>query len=319
MKKEIIKKRIISTIACAIVSVLVFCYICVVLLPKSESDMFASRVFQGSGYKNEPENSLDIMFFGNSDAYAGIIPAKIYGECGYTSYVCGKPLQTIEGVNAQLKNALETQSPKIVVLETDCLYEERSITINESNLFVSPFLFHSRWKELKRKDFTTMSVQNGTKDISKGYNMDTAVFKCTNTDYMGNSSDQEKPFSKKTMLHLQNFIDICQDNSIQVVFVELPSPCSWSYSRHNYIKGVADEMKIPFIDLNVPTDKYSVDFSKDFRDNGDHLNHNGAVKSTEYIQNFIKENYSGILSDKRNSTEFLQWNETAREYIPSNI
>lgn len=295
------RKQIVHVLSCAMASILIFYYLCMVLSPKSSSDMFAARVFQGSGFKNEPENSLDLMVFGNSDAYAGIIPAKIYSDYGYTSYVCGKSLQTIENAKEMLDEAYKTQSPAIVILETDCLYEENKINVDESKIYLSPFIFHCRWKELNKRDFRCLTKRQSPSDYTKGYIDSDAVFNCKVNNYMGNVNDPPHPIFPKAKESLDSFIKECEENGSKLIFLELPSPCSWGYSRHNYIQSIADEHSIEFIDLNVPNDNYPLDVSTDFRDDGNHLNRNGAEKATEYLSKYIYENYSSILTDKRDS------------------
>ena len=45
------------------------------------------RVFE------EPEQSLDVLFFGHSGLYSAISPMELYKEYGFTSYDCSQPLQ----------------------------------------------------------------------------------------------------------------------------------------------------------------------------------------------------------------------------------
>ena len=55
-----------------------------------------------------------------------------------------------------------------------------------------------------------------------------------------------------------------------------------------------------------------IDWSKDTRDKGDHLNHYGAVKVSEYVADYLKN--SGLLMDHRTDKEFKHWNDAFKAY-----
>ena len=67
-------------------------------------------------YLAEPEDSLDYLYLGSSYAYCDVDPAVIYDQTGLTGYVLAGPEQTLSQTYWYLREALETQSPSLVVL-----------------------------------------------------------------------------------------------------------------------------------------------------------------------------------------------------------
>ena len=70
-----------------------------------------------NGIFGAENNSLDVIFFGDSITFTSIKPVQIWEEQGIASYVCGQSGQIIPEAYNWLKQILEKQSPDIVVLE----------------------------------------------------------------------------------------------------------------------------------------------------------------------------------------------------------
>lgn len=309
------KVKVILTLSgCFFLTAIMYIYMCFVFSPKSINDSGGTSFYRGMGFLAEPENSIEVMVYGNSDVYSGFSPAKLYEEHGYTSYASGTALQTIGDINHLLRKTLKTQKPKVVVLEVDCLYEKRKTGFDDSNFMLSPFVFHARWKELKMRDFYTIPDRTKKYDITKGYVHSDEVYSFKPDDYMGNVDAKPLPIPERNLRELKHFIKICKMNNIEVVFLELPSASSWSYAKHNYIKGIATKINVPFIDLNIKNIDYKIDFARDFRDKGNHMNVHGAERATAYVGNFLNENYSQLLTDKRIDKNFAHWKQVVEHY-----
>ena len=76
----------------------------------------------------------------------------------------------------------------------------------------------------------------------------------------------------------------------------------------------ADENGIPFIDFNLLEKQLKIDWKKDTRDKGMHLNAYGAKKVSDYMGKYLTEHYSlpDLRSDKKLSE---QWEEDYQEYL----
>ena len=78
---------------------------------------------------------------------------------------------------------------------------------------------------------------------------------------------------------------------IQLVIVSAPTTNEWNYGRHLGLEEWARRNKRPYIDFNVQNEKVKINWTRDTRDGGDHLNDYGAEKVTSYIGKYIKDNY----------------------------
>lgn len=308
------KSKLVSISVCLITTIIVYSYLCVVISPKSINDTGGKNFYGGAGFAAEPKGTVDILIYGNSDVYAGVIPALIYKNYGYTSYASGKAMQTIEGINRLLCRTLKKQKPKVVVLEVDCLYEEDKYSFSASNLMIAPFIYHARWKELKIRDFFTFPDRSKMYDITKGYAYSKEICNNKRVNYMGDKNSKPQMISKKNRKQLDCFINTCRENNIKIVFLELPSASSWNYAKSNAIREIAKSKRIPFVDLNIDKDRYAVNFARDFRDEGNHLNIFGAKKATKYMAEFLAHKFRTILVDKRNKGEYYNWNEAIKHY-----
>ena len=68
------------------------------------------------GYYAEPKNTIDVLYFGSSDATAFWIPFKAYEQAGFTSYTYGKSMMRASMFEDMLDEALKTQSPSLVII-----------------------------------------------------------------------------------------------------------------------------------------------------------------------------------------------------------
>lgn len=314
MAINMLTKTFKKIMCCVLLSILIFSAATIVITPKAVSDRGGTMYYQGKGFSAEPENSLDIMFFGNSDVYSGIIPAKLYSDFGCTSYASGATLQTIGKINTLLDEALLKQNPKIVVLDVDCLYQKGASRFDRISFACALFQYHARWKDLKTRDFYTIPKTSSGVDDAKGFVFSNDVVKFDAGDYMGQKDAQDEEISESAKSSVEHFIKKCRESGAQVVFMELPSVTSWTYARHNYITKLASDNDVPFIDMNEGTSSYKSDFSKDFRDEGDHLNAYGAEKATDYIGSYLAEEYPQLMKETKTQAAPTGWNEAVASY-----
>ena len=81
--------------------------------------------------------------------------------------------------------------------------------------------------------------------------------------------------------------------------------------RINYLYNYLDQRGIKYLDFvkEDAVEKYEFDFSHDFYDKS-HTNFCGAVKFTEYVSEYLVENYS--FKDHRGDEKYMQWQEAAK-------
>ena len=134
----------------------------------------------------EPENTIDVLIIGDSESINSINPLRIWEQQGIASYCCGTSLQLLSYSEYFLHQAFKSQSPKIVVLETNEIF--RQVTLDDLLLhqleMVFPlFSFHSRWKVLSFRDISP-NVDFTHMDEEKGYYFSTVIRGADDSEYM---------------------------------------------------------------------------------------------------------------------------------------
>lgn len=257
----------------------------------------------------ERTDSIDVFFIGDSMAYSSFMPIRIWKEKGYTSYVGAIMAERLCDTCAILRTTLETQSPKVVVLETNCLYRYAGLEQDVEDAAGSlagklfPVLkYHARWKNIFSRGGFDEEV--AAEQRAKGFRRRTGQVPYTGGDYMKETDAvREVPYTARK--YLEEILTLCDSKGATLVFVSVPSPKNWNYKKHNGAKQYAEEHNIPFLDLNLMTDELGIDWKTDTKDGGDHLNENGAKKVSDYLGSYLKETYS--LPDRRNDSLYADW------------
>lgn len=306
-------KKISASIAFLLIFVILLLVSSYVFMPKNNLKEFGMDDTAANGILGEKSDTIDVLVLGDSEAYSSITPMQIWNDYGYTTYVCATSAQYLSYSENLLKQAFRKQKPKLVILETNAIYREmkfeNSIMTKAENYF-SVFKYHDRWKNMSRNDFLGKVEYTWTDDF-KGYYYNSNTVKSDNLDYMKPTDEAEQimPINKS---YVKNMADFCKENGADFLLVSTPSTKNWNYKRHNGIEKLAKELNLNYIDLNTGDTKVDIDWSKDTRDKGDHLNHSGAVKTTRFLGQYIKNNYS--FPDKRKNAEYSKWNEALERY-----
>lgn len=288
-----------------------------VVKPKDNTPASGIKEPETRAVYTERDNSLDVIAIGNSDIYAAYTPMQLWKDYGLASYVCGEPGQRVYEAYYLLKSVLEHQSPKVVVYETDEIFQNANPAKEREKVIFAGladkfpvFQYHNRWKMIKPEDFTG-KVKYTFDNFWKGFRYTDQVDAYLGKRYMRKRKRNTK-IDPIPRYYLDKIVALCRDKGIQLVFVEVPSANSWNYKRHHTVAQYAKENEIPFLDLNKPGKEYKVDWSSDTRDKGDHMNYIGARKVTAYLGKYLKKNY--ILPDRRKDPAYAEWNVDLQKY-----
>lgn len=290
-------------------------------------------------FLSEPDNSIDVVCIGNSDIYSAFVPAYLWDNYGYTSTVIGSPRQTTLRSYMIMQDLLEKQSPKVMIIETDMLYDEEDdkeipeendknenvikrtiLTVTDEEKLkevitskFTVFLVHDHWKNLTLDNLKNAFKSDKAKTVDHGYNFSNDIVEVEPTDYM-KKTDEVKHVRAEHKAYLDDMVKLCRENNIEVVFAQVPSVNSWSYAKHNAAQQLADSYGVKFIDFNLLTDEIGLNWKTDFRDEGNHLNYDGALKTTAYFAEFIRNEYSDVLTDRRNDSTYDYWHSYNDEF-----
>ncbi|MCH4207925.1 MAG: hypothetical protein LKF79_06675 [Solobacterium sp.] len=281
--------------------------------PKDNSPYGGTENSQNWGFLSEPSNSIDVYVVGNSNAGAAWSPMEAWKDQGMTSYVSAGPWQNIAQAYHLFTSAVKSQHPKVVVFETDELFTHKDNLGTSAIEETFPLLkYHDRWKQFK---FSTLFEKTSYTYVycAKGQTVRSTAKAYTGDDYMTADSGTET-ISNSYRWYLDRIVSDCKKEGIQLVLVEMPSASSWNMKRHNTVQQYADEHGLQFIDTNIASDSYKVNWTMDTRDGGDHLNWYGASKLTRYLSGVISTTYNteDHRKDKAYSTE---WNKDFALYL----
>lgn len=317
-------KKIIKLFVFCILSVMFCCIIHNVFMFKSRDGIYNLDAF----YKQE-ENSIDLLIVGSSHTTVDIDSGLLWDESGISSYTLWGSGQPIWNSYFYMKEALKTQTPKLIILEGYTLsieydYGDSSSIIKNTyglkwsnnrieaikasvpeekyiDYLISVGQYHNRYSEIsnedfeKRNDFPYFDEYKGTElsfanDLSNQKpDIDSFVYQQTNAK-----------MTEKTEYYYRKCIELAQENNIPILVTISPFPVdNKQYSIFLQAKQIAQQYNVEFINGNDFYEEMKLDFSSDFADK-DHLNYKGNSKWTRYLNNFlIKYKLPNRKSDKK--------------------
>lgn len=334
-------KKIIKAVAFVLIFCLLFLGAQEVLRYKFDKNENSVKRFEA--YLEEKEDSIDVFFIGSSPVNRAVAPMLIWEEAGFTSFNFGTTLNTAMISYYQLRFALETQTPKLVVIDFCSLFEDRRP--NEDDRYEQPYRkvteaisslslkteiilqikkdnpeqdmlsyffpllrYHSRWNEIKEKDFAGLPDYD---EFSKGANLNERYIK-ENLVYKASYFDEDienAEISEYSWGYYKKIIDLCAEKNIPLVAVSFPrSTTKTMMGRYKTITQVCDEYDLNYYNLNAPEmwEKYGFNAKNDFYDTT-HMNANGAVKVSKALAEMLSADYD--LPDHRGDKEYDTWDE----------
>lgn len=243
--------------------------------------------------KMEAPDTIDVLFGGNSLVVNGVSPLRLWSEKGITSYIVGENSQRLCDSYELLRECKDTQSPSIFVIEADTVFSDASpyknnyaLPTNAIENILPIFHYHIFYKQI-------FSGESEIEDenIWKGYEGDTYI-KPYIPDGTYMTASDPAVIEYDSLVYLEKIRSYCNDEGIALVIIALPAPGSWSLGRSAAMTEWAAANGADFLDLNLCTEEIGIDWDNDMRDGEVHLNDNGATKVTDYIGNYLAENYS---------------------------
>ena len=290
---------------------------------------------QMQSYYKQIDNTVDVLFLGSSKIYCQIDTGILWDEHGIASFDLGGAEAPPWNSYYFLKEALKTQKPKLIIYDAsiigyrhDVLYQPEvwSMTNNygmhwnlnrimqlrintEQDFLFKRLLFplatmHSRYKELSKLDFVDENNSINYKGFD--YRNTTEVFETPDVSTMTESFVIDEKHEK----YLRAIIELSKENNIPLVVMVTPYVLTPEEQGHfNYVEDICMEEGITYIDFNKMYDELSIDFSTDMAEKV-HLNFSGTKKLTEYLGNYIVNNYD--IPDHRGDAKYSSWDIDAK-------
>lgn len=272
-------------------------------------------------------DSVDVLILGSSHAVSAINPQIIYDNYGITSYNLGSEQQSLVVSYFWLREALKTQSPKTVILDTYMLHKfsdgyvynnmncgegavrkamdymrlsplkwEAAKTIEKIDpsqsalsFILTNIRYHTRWMELSENDFTkgNMISHGGIKGYTVMEGSNENLSYVPFSDANADESDVEN-MVETSREYLDKIAALCAMENIQLILVNIP--CNESVRRYVSTKEYANENNIPYYDFNEEKlyEEIAYNASEDLLS---HPNYKGAEKISDYIGSLLSTVY----------------------------
>ena len=316
--KNIMKNVFKSIIFIFILLVLLGILSYLLLTNKENVKKYGINVVSNNEILSEEKNTIDVIAIGDSLVYSSLSPMILWKNYGFTSFDCASAAQVISDTYKELKYGVETQKPKVVIMEADVLFRNPKkvpwyYKFTKIENYFSLFHHHNNWKKYLFSFINTNSIFT-KENIYKGFKYINKTKPGKNFDYM-KKTNKKNLVSDNNIKYFEKIVELCNENDIKLLLVSLPNMRRWTYSKSEEASELAKEYNIEFIDFNKNQDLLNIDWKTESRDGGGHLNYSGAIKATNYIGEYIKK--YGILKDHRNDKEYDNWNEAYKYYIES--
>lgn len=278
----------------------------------------------GGYYEMEPD-SVDVLFLGSSHSYSAFSPQRIYNKTGIRSYNLSSSEQSLVVSYYWLKEALNYQSPKAVVLDVFmCFPWNQSTPLNsaepyvrkaidsmrlgknkidlintvceldesytKSSFFLTNLRYHERWEDLGENDFSDDMLEIVAQ--SRGYS---ASYKnrcdLDYTPFEAGTTSDLAGMQPEMEEYLQKIADLCDENHIQLILTRTPYYDA-SEEEYNTIRDFADENDLPYYDFNETSLYKTVDYNfARHNDSRKHVNVWGALKLSDYMGKILSDVY----------------------------
>lgn len=339
--KEVTKKNLKNSwrgIVFVLLFMALFCYLSLVFTPTRDDAVEGLSNNMEYAYRGENKSSIDLIFVGNSDVARGVNPIQIWRDYGITACTIGPSASSATEIYNKLMDVTKYQTPKMVVVEVDCLYpannkyykmikeeEQRVLSERQSSIkdeiseiddktisglsFYWPLMkYHDRWSELDINEF--FDLNGRFKYSAKGYMYtNEAIAFPYGDEYMAKTTNKGAKFKKDTEEYFEKIYSYCKQNNVKMSLLAIPSGSSWTVEKHNTTVKLAEKYELDFVDYNTNPELIDgFDWSTDTKDAGNHLNYSGATKLTKAYMDYLIPQFN-LEKSQMSKEETAIWNE----------
>lgn len=314
-KRYMNKKVSFKTIAYRIIALsLLALLLCLMFFRFTYNTRDKENAWMWDNFNALEKNSVEALFVGNSHSFCSISTDLLQSVYDYPAFMLSASGQTLAMDYYAILEALKTQSPKIIYLETSYVIHEWKHAGNEmAHMFFDGMpldsikieavkdmidedqriyfylplgQFHSRWTALTESDYASdLTSPLGTFTSEKVYN-------CWPISVL--DASEKEPMAKTAEEYLDKIIALCKEQGIELVLYTVPFNAMYPDDEHtlqnlyedqrvyNYLADYSAEKDVTYYNLFHDVDLIGFDYSKDFMDS-QHLNTYGQQKFTTYM------------------------------------
>ena len=283
-----------------------------IFMPKNNTEQMGMDQAHANGILGEKNNTIDVVVLGDSESFTAIIPMELWHNYGFTTYNCGTSSQYLYETYSYLLKSIKNQKPKVAILETNAIFRNipvGSLIGSVGKDMLPIFRYHNRWKKMTKADFKDKVKYTWSDDL-KGFNYNKNILEVKDKSKYMSYTDEVEKIAMLNMYYLDKIVKTAANNDIKLIMLSTPSTINWNYKRHNAINQYAKEHNLNYIDLNL--ENIGIDWQYDTRDQGDHLNYQGALKVTSYMGNYL--NNLHLLENHLTDPYYANWNVAYQKY-----
>lgn len=290
------------------------------------------------------DSTYDVIFAGSSHMNNAVYPFVLWKDYGFTAFNNAQSGEIIPVSYYTASEAIETYNPKVLVLDMYMLYHDEKygsikwahqsldnlsvgnripaildlLPITNWSEFLLPVtMYHDRWKEIKKIDFT--GKNSVTRGAAQNFNIATDI---TGMTFEYTPADIKVQPNEIAVEYLDKIVNMCAETDTELLLVTLPYFISSEYKKpthdmsndqayFNWVADYAEENGLNYINYFHLVDEIGFVWTEHLY-NYSHMNYWGGSIITRHIGAFLNENYN--LPDRRNDDEYQHWNEDIKKY-----
>lgn len=283
----------------------------------------------------EEDNSLDLVFIGNSTVRSGIIPMEIWNEHKITSFNISNTPTHPEVIILAVEEVMLHHNPKLIFIDiTGLTFQGKNDKISYVEDFISAMPNSKHKDELKEK-YNNFNKKNELFAYHNDFR---------NPEYYeyskGNRNKYLKGFAPKKRITAlsestieidQQVIDLPQDGKyylkelldtcakyeqVDFIFARMPRVITPESIQETYMLNSAistiNEYGYEYVNFEEYYEEIGLDSTKDFAD-AIHMNYWGALKFTKFVMPFLKVKYD-LKSGNYKDNVIKNFNESYKKY-----
>lgn len=299
-----------------------------------------NNFYNYQNYIRQDENSVDVIAMGSSHCIDAVdataLKEAVKEKSGVEASVFNLSVtgMRIEQIAYRLEEALKTQKPKLLIIETfsfapmelgdeevtrryaldympltpeKAKFIESHIEAGKSSFYLPFIKYHTRWKELGKEDFLALSKRwVGEKGSLNGLAVgDKPDYNKERDDYFEQDfsliTECQEPTAQQQD-SIAHILKLAEENGSKVLFLSVPYKVQMDFPStelipyNNYIKeNYVDNEKVFLLDMNRIMD--DLDWSYDYMQDEGHVNNKGRELVTEYLSEYISSSLADYFGD----------------------
>lgn len=321
--------------------ILSVCFLCVLAGTIIISNQILEQKYSKDamrGFYDLPKDTLDVAFIGSSHMLNGVLPVDLWDNYGIRAYNAGQHGQRLSMTYYYMKEVIDKQHPKVMVIDLFYVRQEQAnddiANLHKSidnlqwgknkwdailkavpkeyrwEVMYPSYLYHSRWNELSRDDFTYLT--NDAMNPTGGTELRWGHVPLEVPEWI--ALEERLPIDEDTTKWLSKILELGKETNTRVVFTVLPhvAPAEAQAMYHTAGQMAVDAGEY-FLDFMYLADEIGLDYQSDMYDS-EHLNPYGARKVTEYLGGYLVREL-GLTNHKEDtSADIAYWQKQSKMY-----